>query len=74
MLADLHRPSGQVAALCIDLDAFSLVDDQLGFGAGDEPLKAVAWRFCTALRDSYAIARMGGDEIRDPSRWSHGSR
>jgi diguanylate cyclase (GGDEF)-like protein len=56
----LHTP---VAALLIDLDNFTAINDTLGHAAGDELLQAIAGRLGGVLRDIDALGRVGGDEF-----------
>ena len=61
--ARCRRYAGQAAVLMIDLDGFKSVNDTHGHQAGDELLKLVASGIRAALRESDAIARIGGDEF-----------
>ncbi|HTT67519.1 MAG TPA: GGDEF domain-containing protein [Gemmatimonadales bacterium] len=47
----------------VDLDNFKQVNDQLGHGAGDTLLQAVAGTMQHRLRITDALGRMGGDEF-----------
>ena len=47
----------------VDLDAFKLVNNNLGHSAGDEVLIEIARRFVMHLPDSYQTCRFAGDEF-----------
>jgi len=63
MLGRARRERRSVAALLVDLDNFTAVNDTLGRGAGDELLRAIAMRLDGVVRDVDALARIGGDEF-----------
>jgi diguanylate cyclase (GGDEF)-like protein len=56
----LHTP---VAALLIDLDNFTGINDTLGHSTGDKLLQAIAARLDGVVRDIDALGRLGGDEF-----------
>ena len=63
-LADaLARDADALAVFCIDLDRFKLVNDSLGYDAGDRLLVEVARRLCDTLPAGDTVARLGEDEF-----------
>ena len=66
LIQALHRSrhSGrQVAILLIDLDGFKEVNDEHGYGTGDELLVIAAQRLKGELRPGDTLARLSGDEF-----------
>jgi len=57
------RTGAPPAAIFIDLDDFKAINDNLGHGAGDELLRAVAQRLVAAMPDGGIVGRVGGDEF-----------
>lgn len=51
------------ALILIDLDHFKQINDNFGHAAGDECLRQVAGRLCSAFAETVLIARIGGDEF-----------
>lgn len=62
-LARAKRHNKTFAVLCIDLDGFKTINDELGHDAGDEVLRAIAVRLHDRVRHSDTLARAGGDEF-----------
>jgi len=58
-----RRRKHRLAVMFIDLDKFKEVNDTLGHEAGDQLLKEASRRMSELLRDSDALARVGGDEF-----------
>jgi diguanylate cyclase (GGDEF)-like protein len=63
MLGRARRRNTPVAALYINLDGFTNVNDTFGHAAGDELLQAIAARLDGVVRDTDALGRLGGDEF-----------
>jgi diguanylate cyclase (GGDEF)-like protein len=63
MLGRARRQQIPVAALILDLDNFTSINDTLGHAVGDELLQAVAARLDGVVRDVDALGRIGGDEF-----------
>ncbi len=59
----VHRYKRGAALLCIDLDRFKVINDTLGFRAGDEVLRQVADRLKALTRESDVLGRRGDDEF-----------
>lgn len=57
------RQNCRVGVLVIDLNEFKVVNDSLGYSAGDELLLAVAGRLKNRLRDVDTLARTGTDDF-----------
>ncbi|WP_051386235.1 diguanylate cyclase domain-containing protein [Actinokineospora inagensis] len=66
-LESLHAQTpadGALTVLCLDLDAFALVNTTYGHATGDRVLRTVANRLTSAFAGSNAlVARVGGDEF-----------
>jgi diguanylate cyclase (GGDEF)-like protein len=56
-----HRRS--VAVILVDLDHFKVLNDSLGFEAGDEVLLETASRLSAVMRPGDTLARVGADEF-----------
>jgi diguanylate cyclase (GGDEF)-like protein len=63
MLGRARRLKTPVAALLIELDNFTAINDSLGRECGDELLRAIAARLDGVVRDIDALGRIGGDEF-----------
>ena len=57
------RMNGNMAIVYVDIDRFKLINESLGYVAGDEIVKMAAERIKTDVRESDTIARVGGDEF-----------
>ncbi len=62
-LAQAARYGQQAAVLCLDLDRFKHINDNLGHAAGDLCLQHVVKRISVRLRAVDTFARTGGDEF-----------
>ena len=59
----IAREDSPCALLCLDLDGFKEINDDLGHAAGDLLLKEVGRRLLANLRKGDTAARLGGDEF-----------
>lgn len=57
------RSKGLIAVLCLDLDRFKLINDGLGYQAGDRILMETASRLQNNLDSRTILARVGADEF-----------
>jgi diguanylate cyclase len=59
-----HERTGKPLSIgLLDIDNFKRLNDELGHGAGDEALKALAALVSTTLRPTDVVARYGGEEF-----------
>ena len=63
MLARARRRGTTVAALLINVDHLTGINETLGHAAGDELLQAIAARLADVARETDALGRLGGDEF-----------
>jgi len=63
MLRRARRLRTPVAAMLIDLDNFTAINNTLGRAAGDQLLQAIAARLDSVVRDIDALGRIGGDQF-----------
>ncbi|MGO9489949.1 MAG: putative bifunctional diguanylate cyclase/phosphodiesterase [Solirubrobacteraceae bacterium] len=63
MLSRARRNQTPVAALHVNIDSFTSVNDTLGHAAGDELLSGIAARLDGLVRDTDALGRLGADEF-----------
>jgi diguanylate cyclase (GGDEF)-like protein len=63
MLGRARRGHTPVAALVVNLDNFTAINDSVGHSAGDELLRGIAARLDGVVRDADALGRLGGDEF-----------
>jgi diguanylate cyclase len=57
------RANKSIALLVMGLDRFTLINDALGYAAGDQLLKEVADRLSKVIRSSDTAARLDGDKF-----------
>jgi diguanylate cyclase (GGDEF)-like protein/PAS domain S-box-containing protein len=62
-LARQRRSGATVAVYVMDLDDFSVINDSMGHGVGDDLLMAAAARLSAMTRDTDTPARIGADEF-----------
>ncbi|MBB3223111.1 GGDEF domain-containing protein [Pseudoduganella umbonata] len=62
-MARMRQQSRTLALLSVDLDYFKKINDRFGHAEGDRVLVSVAQMIGSALRESDALARFGGEEF-----------
>jgi diguanylate cyclase (GGDEF)-like protein len=63
MLNRARRRQSPVAAVLVNIDNFTTVNDTLGHPVGDELLQEIAVRLDGVVRDADALGRLGADEF-----------
>jgi diguanylate cyclase (GGDEF)-like protein len=63
MLSRARRRRTPIAAVLVNVDNFTALNDTLGHAAGDELLKSIGERLNAAIRDTDALGRLAGDEF-----------
>src|SRR5919206_12632 len=58
-----RSPGAAVALILLTLDRFKLVNDGLGYQAGDELLRRIGRKIAEVIRPGTLAARLGGDEF-----------
>ncbi|MEL6494137.1 MAG: EAL domain-containing protein [Cyanobacteria bacterium J06623_7] len=58
-----YRSQGYIGILCLDLDRFKLINDGLGYQAGDRILLETSQRLQASLSSKAILARVGADEF-----------
>ena len=58
-----HKSKGFIGILCLDLDRFKLINDGLGYQAGDRILIETTQRLQENLSSKAVLARVGADEF-----------
>ncbi len=59
----VELPGRKFAVVVLDIDRFELINDSLGWDAGDELLRSIGDRLANHLRPSDALARIAGNEF-----------
>jgi len=57
------KTTGYIAIICMDLDRFKLINDGLGYQAGDRILIETTRRLVNILNSKIILARVGADEF-----------
>jgi diguanylate cyclase (GGDEF)-like protein/PAS domain S-box-containing protein len=63
---DLHllqREEGQMTVIVLNIDRLKLINETLGFSAGNKVIKKFARRLARAVRAQDTVARLGSDEF-----------
>ncbi len=63
LVPGLTRPDGPLGVLCLDVDGFKRINDELGHAAGDAVLVEIAGRLRVAATGGAVTVRLGGDEF-----------
>ncbi len=58
-----NQTTGSITVFCVDIDRFKLINEGLGYQAGDRLLKCAAKNLRQYFNSGTLIARVGGDEF-----------
>ena len=63
LIYDKERNESSLAVAVIDLDDFKVLNDDFGYGTGDQLLRRVGMRLLDNLRKTDCVGRLGSDEF-----------
>jgi diguanylate cyclase (GGDEF)-like protein len=63
LLPEVAASGGMLGVLCLDVDGFKRINDELGHAAGDSVLVEIAGRLAGSAEGGAIAARLGGDEF-----------
>jgi diguanylate cyclase (GGDEF)-like protein/PAS domain S-box-containing protein len=62
-IEECKRHKRKMAIMVVDFDKFKEVNDTYGHSTGDQVLKGLSQRICSAVRKMDTVSRLGGDEF-----------
>ena len=62
-ISQASRNNNKIAIMFLDMDRFKVINDSLGYIAGDKLIQEISKRLKMCIRSSDTLARVGGDEF-----------